>query len=202
MAQVLMGRLTSSKYINYWVSEPDKGLYYAMNKGIEAATGDWISIHNAGGVFYEKDTLSKLFANNLDGIDAFFGYNWSVKNQCFNRNPVPFYEQKTKNKRPGYSHQSLFIRTIWCKKYPFDTSFRCCADFNQAIQIWKAGATFKYIDIPVVKSAPAGFSAQNHRIQMIENARINGLEHSWKTRWNIVKSYIKQWCKFLLYNGK
>ena len=69
------------KYIDYWVSEPDQGLYYAMNKGIEAATGDWIYIHNAGGVFYDKNTLSKLFSNNLEGVDAFFGYIWSVENQ-------------------------------------------------------------------------------------------------------------------------
>lgn len=173
------------KYIDYWVSEPDDGLYYAMNKGIEAATGDWIYIHNAGGVFYEKDTLTKLFANNPEDVDAFFGYIWSVKNQCFYRNPVPFYKQKTKNKRPGYSHQALFIRTKWCKQYPFDTSYRCCADFNQAVQIWKAGAKFKYVDIPVAKSAPAGFSAKNKRLQFWENARLNGLDQTFDFKWHL-----------------
>ena len=183
--------------IDYWVSEPDDGLYYAMNKGIAAATGDWIYIHNAGGVFYEKDTLSKLFANNYSDVDAFFGYIWSVKNQCFYRNPVPFYEQKSKNKRPGYSHQALFIRTKWCKQYPFDTSFRCCADFNQAMQIWKNGAKFEYIDIPIAKSAPTGFSDKNRKTQLVENARINGLERSLRTRWNLLKLYIKQWYKIL-----
>lgn len=179
------------KYIDYWVSEPDDGLYYAMNKGIEAATGDWIYIHNAGGVFYAKDTLSKLFANNLDDVDAFFGYIWSIKKQCFNRNPIPFYEQKRKNKRPGYSHQALFIKTKWLKQFPFDTSYRCCADFYQAIRIWKAGARFKYVDIPVASPAPAGFSAKNRRLQMIENARINGLEHTVNHRLSLIKYDIK-----------
>lgn len=183
------------KDIDYWVSEPDEGLYYAMNKGIAAATGDWIYIHNAGGVFYEKNTISKLFSNNLEGIDVFFGYIWSVKNQCFYRNPKPFYEQNTKNKRPGYSHQALFIRTKWCKKYPFDTTYKCCADFNQAVQIWKNGAIFKYVDIPVAKSAPAGFSAKNRRLQIIENARINGLEHSWKLKFDLLKMRIKDYIK-------
>lgn len=180
------------KYINYWVSEPDQGLYYAMNKGIEAATGDWIYIHNAGGVFYDKNTLSKLFSNNLEGVDAFFGYIWSVENQCFYRNPKPFYEQETKDKRPGYSHQALFIRTKWCKHYPFDTTYKCCADFNQAIQIWKNGAKFKYVDIPVAKTPPAGFSAKNRKLQRIENARINGLEHSWKLKFDLLKLRIKK----------
>lgn len=179
------------KYIDYWVSEPDEGLYYAMNKGIEAATGDWIYIHNAGGVFYEKNTLSKLFSNDLEDVDAFFGYIWSVKNQCFYRNPKPFYEQKTKDKRPGYSHQALFIRAKWCKKYPFVTTYKCCADFNQAVSIWKNGATFKYVDIPVAKSAPVGFSAKNRRLQMIETAQINGLGHSWKLKVDLLKIGIK-----------
>lgn len=182
---------TYDKYIDYWVSEPDDGLYYAMNKGIEAATGDWIYIHNAGGVFYAKDTLSKLFANNLDDVDAFFGYIWSVKNQCFYRNPVPFYEQKTKNKRPGYSHQALFVKTKWLKQFPFDTSYRCCADFNQAVQIWKVGAKFRYVDMPVIKAAPVGFSAKNRRLQIIENARICGLDHSWHLKWSLMKMNIK-----------
>lgn len=185
--------------IDYWVSEPDEGLYYAMNKGIEVATGDWIYIHNAGGVFYEKDTLSKLFANNLDGIDAFFGYIWSLNDQCFYRNPIPFYEQKTRHKRPGYSHQALFIKTKWCKECPFDTSFRCCADFKQAMQIWKAGAKFMYVDIPVAKTPPAGFSERNRRIQFIENARINGIEEkTFLFCWLISKFDIKQRVKVCL----
>lgn len=178
--------------ISYWVSEPDEGLYYAMNKGIEVATGDWIYIHNAGGVFYEKDTLTKAFSYNLEGIDAFFGYIWSVKMHCFYRNPKPFYEQKTKDKRPGYSHQALFIRSKWCKKYPFDTTYKCCADFNQAMQIWKDGAKFRYVDIPIVKSAPVGFSARNRHLQMIESARINGLENSWKLKIDLLKLKIKK----------
>ncbi|MDO4738306.1 MAG: glycosyltransferase family 2 protein [Bacteroidales bacterium] len=185
--------------ISYWVSEPDDGLYYAMNKGIEAATGDWIYIHNAGGVFYEKNTLSKLFSNNLVGVDAFFGYIWSVKSNCFFQNPIPFYEQKGNNKRPGYSHQALFIRTEWCKKNLFDTSYRCCADFNQAMQIWKAGAKFQYIDVPVVKAAPAGFSAKNRRIQYVENARINGIENTAGFRWTLLLKDIKTYIRKILY---
>jgi glycosyltransferase involved in cell wall biosynthesis len=159
--------------IDHFVSEPDKGLYYAMNKGIELATGDWIYIYNSGGAFHDKDTLTRIFSQDLSRYDAIFGYIYSRKYNKYFKDFVPFYEQDVANKTPGYSHQALFVRSKWCKEYPFDTSYRCCADFNQAMTIHKLGAKFHYVDVPVAYSAPAGFSAKNRRIQLIENARIN-----------------------------
>jgi glycosyltransferase involved in cell wall biosynthesis len=183
-------------YITYWVSEPDKGLYYAMNKGIERATGEWIYIHNAGGVFADKNVLSKIFNLDLTQIDAVFGYEFSKTANKLLRFPIPFYEQKTKDKRPGYSHQALFTRTKWMKEYPFDTNYRCCADYNQAVQIYNKGAVFKYVDVFVCYSAVAGFSARNRRLQLIETAKINGLNNTgWFKRQLLlfdIKSFIKK----------
>lgn len=182
-----------SDKLSYWVSEPDKGLYYAMNKGIAAATGDWIYFHNAGGVFFEKDTLTKVFSCNLNDVDAFFGYIWSVKNQCFYYKPKPFYEQSTKVKSPGYSHQALFVRTQWCKTYPFDTKYKCCADFDQAMKIWKLGARFKYVDIAICKAAPVGFSARNRKLQFRETAQINGVYGTLGYYIGLLKISIRLW---------
>ncbi|MDR3058175.1 MAG: glycosyltransferase [Prevotella sp.] len=55
-----------SDKINYWVSEPDSGIYNAMNKGIKKATGDYLLFINSGDTLYDNEVLAKVFINNPD----------------------------------------------------------------------------------------------------------------------------------------
>lgn len=57
--------------ITHWVSEPDKGIYNAMNKGIRAATGDYLFFLNAGDYLYESTTLDKV-QKGIDGAKDFY----------------------------------------------------------------------------------------------------------------------------------
>ena len=56
--------------IDLWISEPDNGLYFAMNKGLELANGDYVISINAGDMFYLPDTLEKIFSSHQDDVDT------------------------------------------------------------------------------------------------------------------------------------
>jgi glycosyltransferase involved in cell wall biosynthesis len=61
-----------SNVITRWISEPDKGLYDAMNKGIDLATGDYLWFINSGDVIFAPTTLSQIFNNNKIA-DIYYG---------------------------------------------------------------------------------------------------------------------------------
>ncbi len=65
---------SNADVITKWVSEPDKGIYDAMNKGIRMATGDWVIMMNAGDVFADSDVLQNVFSHVIpDKITFLYG---------------------------------------------------------------------------------------------------------------------------------
>lgn len=65
---------SNADVITKWVSEPDKGIYDAMNKGIRMASGDWVIMMNAGDVFADSDVLQNVFSHVIpDKITFLYG---------------------------------------------------------------------------------------------------------------------------------
>src|SRR5659263_50658 len=65
--------------ITYWVSEPDKGIYNAMNKGIAHATGEWIIFMNSGDVFRNDEVLANVFKSDIEAQTQIIYGNTLVK---------------------------------------------------------------------------------------------------------------------------
>lgn len=143
--------------IDYWVSEPDKGIYDAMNKGIDLATGDWINFMNVGDSFYSNDILDNTFSgNNFKNIDVIYG----------NHNVV--YPHKTRISKAGtieniwkgsqFCHQSTFVSTNIHKANKFNLSNRIGADFELFYTLYKKKVNFKYINMIVANYLAGGVS--------------------------------------------
>lgn len=117
--------------INYWVSEPDKGIYNAMNKGINAATGDYLLFMNSGDVLIDDKKILTICAEKLkEDIVAFDCFlekdNKTVGRRTHIENPTLFYVYKN-----GFKHQSTFIKkSLFEKLGLYNESYKIAGDYE------------------------------------------------------------------------
>ena len=182
----------------YWVSEPDKGIYDAMNKGIAAASGSYINFMNAGDTFASENTVARVVESINEGSDVIYGgsithsKNGKEKAAC----PNPFFRQQKWLKHPGINHQSTFIKNSLLKKYGFDCRYRIAADFNLLDIIYRNKGVFQELDYPVARYDMSGISSVSHSCRIREFAAISGYSpHSFRVRLHIAVFYIKQFIR-------
>ena len=122
-------------------SEPDKGIYDAMNKGVAKAQGQWILMLNAGDRFVDNDVLRDLFTDRQYEADILYG---DTVNSDIIQNTT-YYKIAPAQPLEGllqgipFCHQSVFVRGETLKKYGFDTSFRICADYDMFLRAYLDG---------------------------------------------------------------
>jgi glycosyltransferase involved in cell wall biosynthesis len=153
--------------ISYWVSEPDKGIYYAMNKGIDKANGEWINFMNSGDWFYNKSVISLIFENDYSVYDLVYG---NTEKRCTDKTII---EKAGKFWKPGIVHQSIFSKTTLNKKYKFDNSYKIAADFDFTYKVFVKGYKTLYLDITITSFDMIGISHYNRYIGFKECRNIS-----------------------------
>lgn len=161
--------------ITYWVSEPDKGIYDAMNKGIAVASGDYINFMNAGDRFAERKVMENIFDDekNIAGCDiiygnAIFAYPWG-KVLIKPRSLTDF-----KSFDPIF-HQSSFTRLSLLKTTPFDISYKIAGDYNFFYHSYINGKKFYYLDsVIAVFDAADGISSNAISLRLYEGLKVTG----------------------------
>lgn len=155
----------NAELLTYWVSEPDKGIYDAMNKGILAASGDYIIFMNAGDKFADSSVLERV-APKL-GHHTVVSGRW---NRCYSNGKVKTAAPKNlkafKVEMP-ICHQSTFISLPYHKENLFDTSLRLSADYNFFYHAWHDGQPFSYIDDTIVDFLEAEGASTNNIIRSV-----------------------------------
>lgn len=124
------------------ISEKDNGIYDAMNKGVEIASGEWINFMNAGDIFYENDTISKVFAADFSNETIIYG-DLKVSYDNFTTTQI---SKPLSELRNGmcFSHQSTFFRLSYHKNNLYDTEFKIAADYDLIYRTYVEGYKFHY----------------------------------------------------------
>lgn len=159
--------------INYWISEPDNGIYDAMNKGIYIATGDYINFMNSGDLFYDTTTIEKVFKHPLNS-GIIYGDSF-----CCDNDKLTMWKSHSKTsllkKHPIYRHGASFVKTSIYRKIPFNLAktkkFKYALDFNQIFHMYMAGYDFYKVDLPLILYEKKGISDSELR-NLIYNTRI------------------------------
>lgn len=149
--------------IAYWVSEPDKGIYDAMNKGLSYATGDVIAFLNVGD-WYEKDAIknvSEWFRQNDSDI-LICGVNLTRKGRFVSKR-IPEINSIAEKITTGMPccHQGIFAKTKWLgKNRYFDLRYRIVADYDWLLGCYYAGACIVCTEVVVANYDTEGFSSK------------------------------------------
>lgn len=166
-----------SKYedkIDTIISEPDKGVYDAMNKGIIASNGDFIIFMNAGDFFYEELTCEKVLTHiETDGSIADVYYGDVVRRKRDKMELSPAESLSLLRYRMPFSHQSCFIKNSIMKEYMYDTRYKIAADFNLFHILYVKGNVFSHINYIIsIYEAENGVSATNYLASIREVSRV------------------------------
>lgn len=165
------------EHIHTLVSEPDKGLYDAMNKGIRLATGDYLCFLNAGDELHEDDTL-QLMVHSITGTDlpdVLYGETAIVDEEGhflrMRRLSAPE-DLNWKSFKDGMlvCHQAFFPRRELAE--PYDLRYRFSADFDWCIRIMKKSHTLHNTHLTLIDYLNEGVTTRNHRASLHERFRI------------------------------
>lgn len=161
-----------SDNISYWVSERDKGIYHAMNKGIEQISGDYCIFMNSGDCFYDNDVLKRIDAlSSKKDIIVGKVFDSLSDNLLF---PSPDREISLYHLYSNtIPHQGAFIKSSLQKKYKYDESLRIVADWKFFVQaIIFDDCSIEFIDSPVALFDTEGVSFANRNATWEEKKQV------------------------------
>lgn len=156
--------------ITHWISERDRGIYDAMNKGISMCKGVFVGLLSSDD-YYAGDAVQKIVEtiNSDNSVDVIHGNHIST---CTSSNFNAKYVDGDLLKHMTMSHPTCFIRADVYKIYKYDISYKIAADYDLLIKLMKVGKKFKDIDHVITYVSPYGVSSQPSMSTVIEKFNI------------------------------
>lgn len=175
-----------------WETEPDKGLYDAMNKGIARAKGDFVWFINAGDEIYAPDTLAHVVTTATHNTDIIYGKACivnaeGIKVSEHHKVTPPDLQRKHLLNGLVVSHQAIVVRRAMAKMY--DTRYRICADYDWVIKAVSASRNNIYLNEYLCKFLTEGMSQKQRK-------------RAWKERFQIMRTHFglchTLWAHFII----
>jgi glycosyltransferase involved in cell wall biosynthesis len=141
------------QHLACWVSEPDKGIYDAMNKGIEKATGDFLFFLNSGDFLFENSTLTKIVKKMKCNV-VYYGEVYMSGTRKLYWGKFSRIKLAIKN----ICHQSIFYPISVYSKYHYDLQYKMLADYHYNISIYSQ-IKFIYLNETIAFYDPYGISS-------------------------------------------
>lgn len=184
-----------------FISEKDKGIYDAMNKGLALATGDYVLFMNSGDEIYAPETVKEVF-ETAPGADIYYGetemFNeqWQSLGQRRHQAPETFDWHSFKHGM-SISHQAIYVKRSLA--VPYDLQYKYSADIDWIIKAAKKASSIINTNSYVAKYLVGGISKQKHMASLKERFRIftkyyglipNMINHIWIAA-NLVQYYVR-----------
>lgn len=166
------------------LSEPDNGIYYAMNKGLKLATGDYILFLNAGDTLKSSDTIDAVCSSLYDGEElpaVIYGDTDIVDSEYHfvrHRRLAPPEKLTWRSFMHGMlvCHQAFYARADIARNIPYDTKYRHSADVDWCIKVLKEGHRRKLpnrrVHTVVANFLDGGDSTKNHKESLRERFKV------------------------------
>ncbi|HWL00288.1 MAG TPA: glycosyltransferase family 2 protein [Parapedobacter sp.] len=157
-----------------FISEPDHGIYDAMNKGLALATGDYVLFMNSGDEIYSIDTVAEVFATVPDA-DIYYGetemFDSDWQSLGLRRHAIPErFNWKSFRYGMNVGHQAIYIRRKLTA--PYDLRYQLSADIDWVIRAAKAANKTVNTKRIVAKYLVGGMSKQRHWQSLRERFQI------------------------------
>lgn len=151
-------------------SEPDKGIYNAMNKAIKMANGDYCLFLNAGDTFYDEQVLEN--ADKKIGIaDIYVGSTVEI-GERIQRFLAPYPMTVGHLLKTSIYHQSTFTRRTLLLQHPYNEQHKIVSDWEFFFERWLAGCSYEKLDFFVANYYLGGFSYEHRDLIDIERQEV------------------------------
>lgn len=159
-------------FANHYVSEPDNGIYDAMNKGTKLATGEYVLYLNAGDELHQDFSFNTLKAAISDLETGMLWCRADVRDRT-----EKTYSRKTR--RPVWlrygtavCHQAVFFKRSLLESNPYETDFSVAGDYDLICRLYTSGERIKLLDMPVCIFDLVGKSGTDKRLTLNEESSV------------------------------